>query len=101
MEVREESASERVGKEAAGGGSVRRSLSSFCIRRFNLAACAIAVLLSQLNSFHCFGFQFSRRQNDFNKGRTIITLGKCTLKPSTYLGLNCATEIFYDSIWFN
>lgn len=32
---------EREGKEAPGGGSVRSNLSSFCIRRLSLAACAI------------------------------------------------------------
>lgn len=41
MEVREaEESSESEGKDAPGGGSVSRSFSSFCIRRFCLAACA-------------------------------------------------------------
>lgn len=37
MVVRDEE-EERRGKEAPGGGSVRRSLSSFCNRRLSLAA---------------------------------------------------------------
>lgn len=32
---------ERNGNDEPGGGSVSRSLSSFCIRRLSLAACAI------------------------------------------------------------
>lgn len=56
MEVREEAeeSSERVGKAAPGGGSVRRSFSSFCIRRFNLAHCAILpVLFPEAPRFEC------------------------------------------------
>lgn len=69
---------EREGKEAPGGGSVRRSLSSFCIRRLSLAACAIfdddsslCSLLSDLDSL--------AGQNEINR-KARDCLGKLNLE---------------------
>lgn len=45
---------ERDGKEAPGGGSVRSKVSSFCIRRFSLAACAIFFLNFGMNESSVF-----------------------------------------------
>lgn len=42
---------ERKGKEAPGGGSVRRSFSSFCIRRLSRAACAMSPELRSVSTF--------------------------------------------------
>lgn len=45
VDKEEEEEEERSGNDAPGGGSVRRSLRSFCIRRSSLAAWAIFTLL--------------------------------------------------------
>ena len=47
---------ERWGKVAPWGGSVSKSLSSFCIRRFSLAACAIDYLIGLVCVFGFGGF---------------------------------------------
>lgn len=62
-------AAERSGNDAPGGGSVRRSLSSFCIRRLSLAACAIFALGLFCKFLRIFELWNWRQEGELNTKR--------------------------------